>query len=187
VFLKKYDIKQLDNASLLEVFKSKGEMRCMEEVYRRYGHLVFGVCLKYLKNREDAKDALNAVFEKLFLELRKHTVADLPAWLHAVTRNHCYQLLRKKDTAIPSTKVLHAADHSEEELTLRYEWDIQIDLLHSALEKLNPSQQRCIRLFWLEEKSYKEISSITGMGLSEVKSHIQNGMRNLRLILKQTA
>lgn len=187
MFFKKYDIKQLDDISLLEVFKSNGEMRCIEEVYRRYGHLVFGVCLKYLKNREDAQDGLNAVFEKLFVELRKHSVADLPAWLHVVTRNHCYHELRKNTPEASSSFILNSEDRSEEELSLRKEWDVQIDTLHLALEKLNPSQQWCIKLFWLEEKSYKEISTLTGMGLQEVKSHIQNGMRNLRLMLKQTA
>ena len=53
----------------------------------------------------------------------------------------------------------------------------------TSLEELNPEQKQCLILFYLEKKSYQEISENTGFSLMQVKSYIQNGKRNLKILL----
>jgi RNA polymerase sigma-70 factor (ECF subfamily) len=54
-----------------------------------------------------------------------------------------------------------------------------------AMENLNPEQKRCIDLLYLQQKSYKEVSELTGYDLKKVKSYIQNGKRNLKIMLSK--
>ena len=55
----------------------------------------------------------------------------------------------------------------------------------SALLELNPEQQLCVTLFYLEKKSYQEIADSSGFTMMQVKSHIQNGKRNLKIIMER--
>ncbi|HKZ68006.1 MAG TPA: sigma factor-like helix-turn-helix DNA-binding protein, partial [Chitinophagaceae bacterium] len=55
----------------------------------------------------------------------------------------------------------------------------------TALKELNPEQQQCVTLFYLQKKSYQEISDATGFTMLQVKSYIQNGKRNLKLLIEK--
>ncbi len=74
---------------------------------------------------------------------------------------------------------------SDAQLNLTYEDnnDTNVDVLSSAMTKLKKEQEKCIRMMYLENKSYKEISEITGYSLKQVKSYIQNGKRNLKNLI----
>lgn len=60
---------------------------------------------------------------------------------------------------------------------------IQLKQLQNAIQQLRPEQQKCIELFYLEDKLYKEIAEMTGFDIKSVKSHIQNGRRNLKILM----
>lgn len=189
MLFKRHDIKQLDDQEVLKRFRSNGDMRCIEEIYKRYSHLIFGVCLKYLRSRENAKDATLAVFEKLIVELKRHEITSLPFWLHTVTKNHCLRVL-KLEQRIDTTELTPQREGkamNEDEWQEQQDLEMELTALESALQHLSGGQGICIRLFYLEQRSYQEISESTGFSLNEVKSHIQNGKRNLRLMLKRTA
>jgi RNA polymerase sigma-70 factor (ECF subfamily) len=66
------------------------------------------------------------------------------------------------------------------------EKDKTLDQMSDALLKLNKEQQLCVTLFYLEKKSYQQIASQTGYSMMQVKSHIQNGKRNLKLLLERS-
>jgi RNA polymerase sigma-70 factor (ECF subfamily) len=154
------------------------------ELYNRYRHLVFGVCLKYLKNAEDSRDATIALFEKMVTELLRSEVRQLGAWLHTITRNHCISLLRKKQNELSFEHAGHMiADNSQSELEQVVQKDSRLAALEAALSELEVHQANCVRLFYIEEKSYKEIAADTGYTEMQVKSHIQNGRRNLKIQL----
>ena len=59
----------------------------------------------------------------------------------------------------------------------------KLQLLEEAIAELDEAQQRCIRLFYLEEKSYQEVAEISGYNMNQVKSYIQNGKRNLKILM----
>jgi RNA polymerase sigma factor (sigma-70 family) len=64
------------------------------------------------------------------------------------------------------------------------ELDDKIETLLESISALKPLQQLCIRLFYLESLSYEEVAGHTGLSAGEVKSHIQNGKRNLKIYLE---
>lgn len=171
---------------LTEHYRKSGDMADIGLLYDRYAHLMLGMCITYLHDKDEARDAMEQIWEKLIKELRKQSIDNFKSWLGLVSRNHCISLLRKKKTENTRQKdygyLTNSDMETQEEMRLDEE-PLPIDKLPEALEQLNESQKTCIRLFYLEEKSYAQIQSITGFGFKEVKTHLQNGKRNLRKIL----
>jgi RNA polymerase sigma-70 factor (ECF subfamily) len=180
------DIKLLDDQALLGLIVSSSR-EVSGELFRRYSLLVLGLCLKYLKNRENAEDVTMRLFEQLPAKIARSEIKHFRNWLHSVARNECLMELRKKgpisadiETALRQAEDSTVADHEAKLLN-----ELKARELEKAIEELADDQQKCIRLFYLEGKSYDEIGTITGFENKKVKSYIQNGKRNLKLILEE--
>lgn len=161
-------------------------------LFERYTHLVLGICLKYLKSEEDSKDAVMQIFENLMDDLVNHRVDHFKSWLYTLTRNHCLIQLRRIRTVnryheAELIKLRESVMESEDEMHLnnKKELDHMLEALSSGIAMLSIEQSKCIELMYLKDKSYKEIASLTGYNLKQVKSYIQNGKRNLQKILNR--
>ena len=174
----------IDDRELLENFYRDHNNEWLGILLPRYTLLLLGVCMKYLKNEEDAKDAMQQIFLKSISELHKYKVDYFKSWIYMIAKNHCLMKLRDKgkfSTEI-TEKISPGVDNIEEESILK-EKDLSLDKMEEALSLLHKEQQLCVTLFYLEKKSYSEIAKITGYKMMQVKSHIQNGKRNLKLML----
>lgn len=149
----------------------------------RYTMLLYGVSMKYLKNPEEARDAVQQIFLKVIMELRKYEVSYFSSWLYMIAKNHCLMLLRNQRQIVPIEKL--GEPISDPEYTNPFETENMKRDLEEALKHLNQEQKICVAMFYLEKKSYQTISSETGFNLLQVKSYIQNGKRNLRLLLEK--
>lgn len=163
------------------------EQEIIGELFIRYTHLVFGVCLKYLQNEEKSKDAVMDIFESLIEKLKTYKVTNFKTWLYSVSRNHCLMLLRAEVANIKMKEKIFQSFLEESvelqdqmHLIFRDEKVHLTDKLEKAFKKLKKEQVNCIKLMYLENKSYKEITEITGYSIKKVKSYIQNGKRNLK-------
>ncbi len=143
---------------------------------------LFAICYKYLRDEEDAKDAVMQLFEKLSVELRLHDVQHFKSWLHRVARNHCLMQLRAaRQVFIEQDSLTEAPPDADESVSL----DLQVAALNGCLQTLSPAQKQCIQLFFTEEKCYRKIAELTGYELNKVKSYIQNGKRNLKICMSK--
>jgi RNA polymerase sigma factor (sigma-70 family) len=181
-------LKLLDDAALITQYKASADLELLGVLYGRYMHLVFGVCLSYLKDEELSKDAVMQIFEELIVKVKVHEIQNFKSWLHVVSRNHCLMLLRKqsKNNTVPidesfmeNTELVHLdfADTKEQ----------QLSVMESCMGTLNEPQRICVDLFYLQEKCYKEIVEITGYDMLQVKSYIQNGKRNLKICIEKNS
>lgn len=153
---------------------------------QRYTLLLFGVCMKYLKNDEEAKDGVQQVFLKAITELHKYKVDYFKSWIYMVAKNHCLMKLRGKDkqpVGINEQSLATPDEPTDTKQLIRKEHDLTN--MQIALKQLNAEQQQCVILFYLQKKSYQDISTETGFSLLQVKSHIQNGKRNLKIMLER--
>jgi RNA polymerase sigma-70 factor (ECF subfamily) len=176
----------LSDQELVFKHKTTGEPAYLGELFSRYQSLVYGVCLKYLRNRDDAKDAVMQLFEKLNATLKNHEVEHFKSWLYTTTRNHCLMQIRAgkgkfTEEFVPERMENQYLLHPEEEP----EMERDLNKLEKCIDTLNTEQKQCVTQFYLEEKCYKEIAQRTGFELNHVKSHIQNGKRNLKICLEQ--
>lgn len=175
-----------DDKELLQHFYNDGNNEWLGILLQRYTMLLFGVCMKYLKNEEEAKDAVQQVFLKAIHELQKYKVEYIKSWLYMVAKNHCLMKLRDKGkyTVEINDHVL-AAPHEGMAIKELKEKDKTLDNMSKALKELNTEQQLCVTLFYLEKKSYQQVAEETGYSLMQVKSHIQNGKRNLKILIER--
>lgn len=171
---------------LLLRYRLEGDLEILGKLYDPYMSLVYGVCLKYLKDREESKDAVMQIFEKLVIALRTHEVEHFRGWLYATARNHCLMQIRASKNRkfeeigqadMETASALHPEDGFEAELNM--------SRLEKCLEELVKEQKECVRLFYLQQKCYKEITVITGFDDNKVKSYIQNGKRNLKICMER--
>jgi len=177
----------LSDLNIISRYKKLGDAEVLTPLFDRYIHLVFGVCLKYLNNKEEAKDAAMEIMESLIGKLLKHNITNFPSWLHTVSKNYCLMRIRNKKgdlfIEIDERKSEQISVESDEELHQKIEEEAQLNEMGKAIVSLNTDQKQCIQLFFLEKKSYDEIAIETGYSVNKVKSHIQNGKRNLRNFL----
>lgn len=179
------DYRKLSDEELVHRYAHRNESLAFNQLFERYGHLVYGVCLNLLKNTEAAKDATQQIFIKLLDDLKRFTITHFKPWLFRVARNHCFMQLR---SAAPDTYALSPDEEAdrfdmefEDETHQKIEDERLLNGLEEAMKELNEEQRACINLFYLEKLTYSEISARLGCTLMQVKSHIQNGRRNLKI------
>lgn len=163
-----------------------GHRSALGLLWDRYAHLLFGVGMKYLKDTERSKDAVADLFAKLPGLLNRHQVERFRPWVHTVMRNHCLLALRAdhKQVRWDEAVTTDAMDETAHEAAV-HESDLQ--RLEQAIGRLNEMQRNCIRLFHLERLSYAQVQERLGIDYDQLRSHLQNGRRNLRHILQQHA
>lgn len=183
-FRKKRHINELSDDELVQKYKKSGEADYVGELFERYTHMVYLVCMKYLKNPMDSEDMSMVIFEKLMKDLPKYEVRNFKYWLHTVSKNQCLVFLdkqkrirHKEDNYQGMQQALMENDHGFDHID---EKELQLTNLEEAITLLNQEQKECIELFYLKKKSYVEVAELTGYELKKVKSYIQNGKRNLK-------
>ncbi|MBK7289737.1 MAG: sigma-70 family RNA polymerase sigma factor [Chitinophagaceae bacterium] len=177
----------ITDQELLEKFHSDHNNEWLGILLQRYTLLLLGVSMKYLKNEEQAKDSVQQIFLKVIQELHKYKVEYFKSWLYMVAKNHCLMKLRErngKSTVEVNDNITNKADEEADRQVLLQN-DHTLDLLELSLKELNPEQQQCVTLFYLEKKSYQEVSDETGFTMLQVKSYIQNGKRNLKILIEK--
>jgi RNA polymerase sigma factor (sigma-70 family) len=175
----------ITDQQLMEYFYVDEDNQWLGVLFQRYTLLLFGVCMKYLKNEEEAKDAVQQVFLKAITELHRYRVQYFKSWLYMVAKNYCLMKIREKQgKPFTSLDELQIPDETDPAAAYQLiEKDRQLELMKESMDELNGDQKQCVTLFYLEKRSYQEISSATGHSIMKVKSHIQNGKRNLKIIM----
>lgn len=175
----------ISDQQLLGYFKADKNNNWLGVLLQRYTLLLFGVCMKYLKNEEEAKDAVQQIFLKAITELHKYEVEYLKSWLYMVAKNHCLMKLRDKPGRVVDIKEQMIITNDDYNVQLHIQKDRQLELMTDSLQELSTEQRQCVTLFYLEKKTYQEIADKTGYSLMQVKSYIQNGKRNLKILLEK--
>lgn len=177
----------LTDQELLEQFYGDHDNEWLGILLQRYTLLLLGVCMKYLKNEEEAKDSVQQVFLKVIQELHKYKVEYFKSWLYMVAKNHCLMKLREKQGKYTAeiTDRLAAQPGEETDRQALLQNDHTLELMADALKELNDEQRQCVTLFYLQKKSYQQISDETGFSMLQVKSYIQNGKRNLKILIEK--
>jgi RNA polymerase sigma-70 factor (ECF subfamily) len=173
---------------LRRLYADSGSLDVLAALYSRYMHLVYGVSLKYLKDREEAKDAVMQIFETLITELPRHQVRTFHSWLYVLTKNHCLMTLRSKkqeEMKREGLKIEHDFMESGVEMHPIDRDDPSLeDALRECIDQLKKDQKKCIEMFYYENRSYLDISNSLKIDEKKVKSYLQNGKRNLKICLE---
>jgi RNA polymerase sigma factor (sigma-70 family) len=179
---------QWPDEQLVQQYRQSADQQVLAVLYQRYNGLVLGVCLKYLKDAEAAADAALDIYEELVSKVTRYEIDNFKGWLHTLTRNHCLMKLRsgkgKQTVELPEGLM-----QSEEMVHLNgvMEKEEHLTQLEQCIDKLSVEQRQVVQLFYLQEKCYNDITELTGLPWNIVRSHIQNGRRNLKICMDQYA
>ncbi len=181
--------KYTSDEELALAYYKTGDKQLVGDLFEKHVKTVFGVCLFYFKDKDIAKDAVMQIFEKLISELRKTEIKNFKGWLSFVIRNYCISEIRKnnKHRSVSESYLdfeMKDAVLEDEEKIESVNEELLLEHLTPALHLLKPEQKACVELFYLQNLSYQQISEQTNLSLNEVKSRIQNGKRNLKLIIE---
>ena len=176
----RYD--HMTDAELLELYYTDKNQEWIGILLERYTLLLLGVCMKYLKDETEAKDCVQQIFLKVLIEVGKYRIDYFKSWLYMVAKNHCLMKLRDKGKVVKELNENHAS-HSETDKNEMLASEKTYDLLEEALKELGEEQRQCVILFYLKKNSYQQISEKTGYSQMQVKSYIQNGKRNLKILI----
>ena len=185
-FLKNIPTNELPDKELVNLYRTSGNMDVLAVLFQRYMDLLYGVCLKYLKQPETAKDAVMQIFEELVAKLPRHEVENFKSWLYTLAKNHCLMQLRTPKN-LKTTEFNPDSMQLEEDVHLN---GIQLkeenlQKLERCLETLSTEQKKAVELFYLQNKCYKEIAEATGIDWNKIRSFIQNGRRNLKICMEK--
>ncbi len=174
----------ISDRELLDHFNEDGSNEWLGILLQRYTLLLLGTCMKYLKDEDEAKDAVQQVFLKAITELHKYKVEYFKSWIYMVARNYCLMKLRDKNVVISVDEQTQLQSQEDDKLEL-IDKNKTLDAMDSSLSELNEEQRECVSMFYLQKKSYQEIVAKTGFTMMQVKSHIQNGKRNLKILVEK--
>ena len=168
-------------------FQTTGAAADLLPIYQTHAAFIYALALRYLGTPERAEDAGAEIWGVLLEKLPKHEVSNFKSWLHTLVRNHCLMQLRREkrdplaNTAAPlmqSDALLHLGDEPTEQ-------DADTRPLHHCIKQLKEEQRRCIHLFYLQEgQTYQTIAEELNLSVGRVRSHLQNGRRNLKICLE---
>ncbi|MBS1636754.1 MAG: RNA polymerase sigma factor [Bacteroidetes bacterium] len=178
-----------DDQDMLLHYKQSGDQTVFSDLFKKHVTSIYGTCVFYLQDKDDAQDAVMQIFEKLLVDLRTREIENFKAWLSFVVRNHCISMIRKKKTQLKNNRSYCEFEYEE----TSYETELKIDsvsddqmlqYMRDSMSSLKPKQRECVELFYLKSMSYQQIADSLHYSVNEVKSYIQNGKRNLKLLIE---
>lgn len=186
------DYQQHSDQALVELYRAKQNRDALGVLFQRHSGMALSTAMKYLCNKESAADLVMQVFEKVMKDLPRHEVQDFRPWLYRVVKNACLMDLRKsrempaRSEQEEKYQRLVMENRAQEHPSEKMETESNLLKLEQAIANLSDEQCVCIRLFYLEQKSYAEVAEQTGYTMGKVKSYIQNGKRNLQISMQKS-
>ena len=155
----------------------KGDRKAQEQLYRQYSNILFGICLKYSRNKTEAEDSLHDSFMTIFEKIGQYkSKGSFEGWIKRITINTVLQKYRKEEYL----KVV--SDNVEEEVEVESVYtDIGLQTLLKYIQELPNKYRMTFNLYVLDGYSHKEISSILGTSTGTSKSNLARA----RMILKE--
>lgn len=189
IFKKNHSQSLKSDKELISSFCEKRDLEILGALYDQYMYLVYGLCLKYLKNRDDSQDAVMQIFEILITDIPKFDINNFKSWLYVVSKNYCLMKLRKDSSTNKKMQLFYTDEFMESTEILHPIDEVGNDHLHEKLKdcigRLKDIQRQCVELFYYQQKCYKEIAVELNIEEMKVKSYIQNGKRNLKICIEQ--
>jgi RNA polymerase sigma-70 factor (ECF subfamily) len=170
---------------LLDNFYRDGNQEWIGVLLQRYTLLLLGVCMKYLKDETEARDCVQQIFLKVLTEVPKYKIDFFKSWLYMVAKNHCLMRLRDKTKSAKELPENNSFAHTEIDKRDLLQNEETYNLLEESIDELSEEQKQCVTLFYLQKQSYQQVADNTGYSLMQVKSYIQNGKRNLKILLEK--
>jgi RNA polymerase sigma-70 factor, ECF subfamily len=181
---------QADEPLALERLVSRtgqGDPRAFAELYERTSSRLFGVCLRMLRDRNEAEDVLQEVFVTVWRRARDFdpTLAAAATWLITLTRNKAIDRLRQQRARRPLAPIdLEALADERPGPAVHAQASQEYRRLQECLDELEPKHRRSVREAFFGGDTYKELAERCQVPLGTMKSWIRRALAQLRTCLE---
>jgi len=192
--MKPNNIKLFDDNELVRQFHS-GKSVAFEQLTERYHTYILNTCFSFLHDENDAKDAAQDIFIKVYFALNKFKPdAKFSTWLYRIAVNHCLNVLRsrkRKKWLLVFSKysgdfnetINNVQDHKNNP-EQQFESQEQQEAINRALDSLSESSRTAVILHRYQGLSYKEIAAVMDTSVSSVESILFRAKKKLAGLLK---
>lgn len=160
-----------------------GDVGAYAHLVAKHKNLVFSIALKILNNREDAEEVAQDCFVKVFHALKSfEKKSKFSTWLYRIVYNAAISRTRKKRLEMVPMDNYVVHNYTEEEPPegmYNMDPDLQKALIEKAMGKLTPDENLLITLFYKADNSIEDISTITGLTMSNVKVRLHRIRKKL--------
>lgn len=177
----------IEDQELMELIKNEN-LDAFNELYSRYGRLVFNLAYKWTRNINEAEEVTQEVFEKIWVRRNTYVMkkSKVSSWIYKICQNTAFDFLRrKKKTSYLDESQLDFLVDDNINLENEIEMHVTRQLLKNAIADLPKEQQEIIKLMYFEGKTQKEIAASLNIPLGTVKSRVKLAMTKLRRKIKR--
>lgn len=168
---------------LLILNAKKGNQKAQIKLYKQFCEAMFFISYRYIKNEEEAKDAMQDAFLKAFLNLENYTdKTSFGSWLKRIVINTCIDTLKKKNLETVSL------ENYPLEIIEDDDWNFSIKItkkqIEEAVEQLKSKYQIVVKLYLMEGYDNAEIAQILNIPIKTSRTHLRRGKLALKTLLK---
>ncbi len=162
-----------------------GDQGAYAVLVNRYQNLVFTICLRYVKTREDAEEVAQDVFVKAYRSLADFKgQSKFSTWLYTITTTSSITFLRKKKLDVHSLdneNVFAKASLQDSGMSAnQVEQKSRVNMVNQAIQLLSPDDAQVITLFYKGEQTLEEIAKTLGKEANAVKVQLHRARSRLK-------
>lgn len=162
----------------------KGNQKAQLHIYNLYCEAMFFIACRYLKNEEEAKDAMQEGFIKAFSKIHSYQKeATFGSWLKKIIINQCIDVLKKKKLETVSLESFPLEIIDDDNWI--FDSEITKEKVLEAIDKLPEKHQTVINLYLIEGYDHSEISEIMGIPVKTSRTCLRRGKLQLQELLKE--
>jgi len=172
-----------DESSLLQKYIKTKNLAHLLDLYKPYMHLVYGLAFKFVREPKQSQEIVYCIFKKLIKEVKKQEIRVFGSWLYALSREYCVKWRQRSRSE--AGKVIALGGSSSTPITFYDEddeaFEAELSSMEDEINNLKKEQEKCLQLFFKEQKCFQEIAKITGWDVSLIKRHIRNAKRRVNI------
>jgi len=165
---------------IVKAYQDAKDKNLLAPLFKKYIDSLVGLAYYYISDRESSKDIVMEVYETILRQIDSKEITNFKGWAMSMCRKKCLKYLRDKKQITELSNIPEIFVESEEEVEYI---DEHVEKLRESIEKLKDDQRICVEAFFLQGKSYKDLEEELGMEYKQIKTHIQNGKRNLKILM----
>lgn len=156
----------------------KNDGECQKKLYELTSPLLYGICLQYTGNEDDAKDILQEGYIKVFRKIDQYKgTGSAMGWIRRIMINTALEKLRK---TIPSQDTDNEEKLSSESVSDDIVESLTAEEILKIIQSLSPKYRMVFNLYAIEGYSHKEISELTGISEGTSKSNLSRAREILK-------
>ena len=156
-----------------------GNKIAFEKLYNNYNKLIYSIAYSILKNKQDAEDVVQIVFEKLYLiDKEKLPNRNESSWLYSITKNETINYLKRNKNNIDLDSIYNIEDDNNEINKI-----IDQDNYNRLISKLNNKEKEIISLKIISNLSFEEIGKLLKEPTGTIKWRYYKAVNTLKILL----